>query len=311
MILVDLQSEKFGAPHPSCRRTVTRRDRGGQNTSNPRGDQAVVPVASMAGAARGAGAGRDHPRVTVVDPDVMPAIGEHRQGCRRVGPACPAPARRPGARLPLPPRSAVPGLLTQLAAPAPAAATAPEPAAGSHPDTVPQEPSGMSGALPSRPFLDAHPHPPPPPSPPPSSVSDALGELAGVALVPAARHRRAHRNRLLVTPAMGPALERRACTALVDPRCGRRPQHGHPPGHRIPPGLPGSRRAAGLGYRIGASPPGTADTRRARPSTTRRPGGQPLPYQRPELPRRRPRSDVPDWSGQRPSLAGHGRGGHL
>jgi 2-polyprenyl-6-methoxyphenol hydroxylase-like FAD-dependent oxidoreductase len=49
-------------------------------TSNPRGDHAVVLGASMAGLLAAGVLAETYPRVTVVDRDVMPAIGQHRRG---------------------------------------------------------------------------------------------------------------------------------------------------------------------------------------------------------------------------------------
>jgi flavin-dependent dehydrogenase len=65
--------------------------------SNPRGENAVVLGASMAGLLAARVLAEAYPRVTVVDRDVMPAIGQHRRGvpqdgtymsCTPEGPRC-------------------------------------------------------------------------------------------------------------------------------------------------------------------------------------------------------------------------------
>ena len=135
--------------------------------SNPRGDHAVVLGASMAGLLAARVLAETYPRVTVVDRDAMPAIGQHRRGVPQ------------GRHLHvLHPRGAqvldelFPGLLAQM--------TAHGAVRGDTTGTgrwqlsghrFRQENSGISGVLASRPFLEGH-------------VRAALGELPGVTLVP-------------------------------------------------------------------------------------------------------------------------------
>ena len=135
--------------------------------SNPRGDHAVVLGASMAGLLAARVLTETYPRVTVVDRDAMPAIGQHRRGVPQ-GPHLHV----------LHPRGAqvldelFPGLLEQM--------TAHGAVRGDTTGTgrwqlsghrFRQENSGISGVLASRPFLEGH-------------VRAALGELPGVTLVP-------------------------------------------------------------------------------------------------------------------------------
>ena len=135
--------------------------------SNPRGDHAVVLGASMAGLLAARVLAETYPRVTVVDRDVMPAIGQHRRG---------VPQDRH--LHVLHPRGAqvldelFPGLLAQM--------TAHGAVRGDSTGTgrwqlsghrFRQENSGISGVLASRPFLEGH-------------VRAALGELPGVRFVP-------------------------------------------------------------------------------------------------------------------------------
>jgi 2-polyprenyl-6-methoxyphenol hydroxylase-like FAD-dependent oxidoreductase len=135
--------------------------------SNPRGDHAVVLGAGMAGLLAARVLTETYPRVTVVDRDAMPAIGQHRRGVPQ------------GRHLHvLHPRGAqvldelFPGLLEQM--------TAHGAVRGDTTGTARwqlsghrfrQENSGISGILASRPFLEGH-------------VRAVLGELPGVTLVP-------------------------------------------------------------------------------------------------------------------------------
>lgn len=135
--------------------------------SNPRGDHAVVLGASMAGLLAARVLTETYSRVTVVDRDAMPAIGQHRRGVPQ------------GRHLHvLHPRGAqvldelFPGLLEQM--------TAHGAVRGDTTGTgrwqlsghrFRQENSGISGVLASRPFLEGH-------------VRAALGEVLGVTLVP-------------------------------------------------------------------------------------------------------------------------------
>ena len=135
--------------------------------SNPRGDHAVVLGASMAGLLAARVLAESYPRVTVVDRDAVPAIGQPRRGVPQ------------GRHLHvLHPRGAqvldelFPGLLARM--------TAHGAVRGDTTGTgrwqlsghrFRQENSGISGVLASRPFLEGH-------------VRAALGELPGVTLVP-------------------------------------------------------------------------------------------------------------------------------
>jgi 2-polyprenyl-6-methoxyphenol hydroxylase-like FAD-dependent oxidoreductase len=135
--------------------------------SNPHGDHAVVLGASMAGLLAARVLTETYSRVTVVDRDAMPAIGDHRRGVPQ------------GRHLHvLHPRGAqvldelFPGLLARM--------TAHGAVRGDTTGTgrwqlsghrFRQENSGISGVLASRPFLEGH-------------VRAALGDLPGLTLVP-------------------------------------------------------------------------------------------------------------------------------
>jgi 2-polyprenyl-6-methoxyphenol hydroxylase-like FAD-dependent oxidoreductase len=135
--------------------------------SNPHGDHAVVLGASMAGLLAARVLTETYSRVTVVDRDAMPAIGDHRRGLPQ------------GRHLHvLHPRGAqvldelFPGLLARM--------TAHGAVRGDTTGTgrwqlsghrFRQENSGISGVLASRPFLEGH-------------VRAALGDLPGLTLVP-------------------------------------------------------------------------------------------------------------------------------
>lgn len=136
-------------------------------TSAPRGGHAVVLGASMAGLLAARVLTETYPRVTVVDRDAMPAIGDHRRGVPQ--------SRHLHV---LHPRGAqvldelFPGLLERLTAHG--AVRGDTTGAGrwqlsGH--RFRQEHSGISGVLASRPFLEGH-------------VRAALGDLPGVTLVP-------------------------------------------------------------------------------------------------------------------------------